>query len=334
MAQLFFIAIAAGAASALLLASYLSGSPFAVLLVLIAPLPILIAAIGWHHVAGLLAAITAAAALAAILSLYFAVTFQFSVAFHSFAAFMVAFGFPAWWLGYLALLGRPGAGPGETEWYPVGRLVVWTAVLGAAVVTMALLNFGTDAETLRQNLRRAFEQVIRIYARTPADAPLQFPGTSDPNRALDLLVAMFPPTTAIFATVMNLINLWLAGLIVRISGRLRRPWPDLAAMRFPPLVAGGLAAAIAGSFVDGLVGIIAGVFATTLLICFALLGFAIVHKITHGMNGRGFILLGVYLAVGIFGWPVLVMVLLGLADAVFDIREFFANRRGPPAPLT
>ena len=105
-------------------------------------------------------------------------------------------------------------------------------------------------------------------------------------------------------------------------------------MRLPRLVAAAFAAAIVGSLIPGIVGLVAGLFATTLLMAFAVLGFAIVHKITAGMNGRGLILTGIYLAVSILGWPVFVMVLLGLADAVIDIRERFANMRGPSAPRT
>jgi hypothetical protein len=328
MVQLFLIGIAAGAASALLLASFFSGSPLAVLLATIAPLPILIAAIGWNHLAGLIAAVVAAAALVAAAAVLVVINGLL------FVSFLVAVGLPAWWLGYLALLARPGAQPGELEWYPVGRLVVWAAVLGAAVVTVAILNFGMDAETNRAGLRRAFEHIIRVHQGMPADAPLQIPGVSDPHRFVDLLVLTVPPTAAVFSTITNLINLWLAARITKVSGRLQRPWPDLAAMRFPPVVAGGLAAVIAGSFLPGLVGIIAGVFAATLLMAFAVLGFAIVHKVTAGMNGRGFILAGVYAAVALIRWPVLVMVLLGLVDAVFDIRGYFANKRGPPAPST
>jgi hypothetical protein len=51
------------------------------------------------------------------------------------------------WLGYLALLGRPVAanGSGGTmEWYPIGRLVLWAAILGTLVIAVAVLNFGTD----------------------------------------------------------------------------------------------------------------------------------------------------------------------------------------------
>ena len=322
MVQLFLIGIAAGAASALLFASIASGAVIALLLCNLATLPILIAALGWHHIAGLIAAVTAAAALAAIFDGFFFITF------------MVGVGFPAWWLGYLAVLARPGAQPGELEWYPVGRLVVWAAVLGACVVTVAILNFGTDADTFRAGLRRAFERFIRIHTPTGAEAPLEIPGVPDPNRFIDMMVVIVPPIAAMLSATTNLVNLWLAARIVKLSGRLRRPWPDLAEMRFPPMVAAAFAIAFVGNFVAGIVNIISGVFAATLLLAYVILGFAIVHRITIGMTGRGLILVGVYVAVLVLQWPLIVMALLGLADAAIDIRNRFAPSRGPPAPRT
>jgi hypothetical protein len=336
MMQLFLIGLAAGVASALLVTSAFSRSPFALLLVSFAPLPILIAAIGWNYLAGLIAAVVAAAAaLAAIVVVTkIGAVIDFNFAFHFIAAFLVTMGLPVWWLGYLALLARPGAQPGETEWYPVGRLVVWTAVFGAAVVTLAIVNFTTDVEVYRSALRRAFEEFLRLRMRTPANAPLQLPGVPDSGWFIEMFVHLFAPTMALLSMLNSLFNLWLAGAIVRMSGRLQRPWPDIAALRLPPLVAGGFAAAIVGSLTPGIVGLVAGLLATTLLMSYAVLGFAIIHKITEGVNVRGLILTGIYVAVAILGWPVFVMVLLGLADGVIDIRERVASMRGPPAPHT
>src|SRR5262245_11253078 len=101
MAQIVIIGICAGAAAALLvvspLASLVSGASLglALLLASIAPLPILIAAIGWSHWAGLTAAMVGATVLALALSGVL------------FLPFLVGVGLPAWWLSYLALLARP-----------------------------------------------------------------------------------------------------------------------------------------------------------------------------------------------------------------------------------
>ncbi len=98
MVHVVLIGISAGAATALLFASVASGSALSVPLFYLAPLPILIAAMGWSHWAGLIAAIVASASLAAVFGWFF------------FIAFLIGIGLPAWWLGYLALLARP-AGP-------------------------------------------------------------------------------------------------------------------------------------------------------------------------------------------------------------------------------
>jgi hypothetical protein len=60
--------------------------------------------------------------------------------------------------------------------------------------------------------------------------------------------------------------------------------------------------------------------------------------LTAGLNGRGFILGSVYAAIVIFAWPVrwplLFIGLLGMSDALFDLRGLIARRRGPPAAPT
>ena len=53
MLQIVMVGLGAGAAAALLFASVVSGSIVAVLLFYLAPLPIMIAALGWSHLAGL-----------------------------------------------------------------------------------------------------------------------------------------------------------------------------------------------------------------------------------------------------------------------------------------
>ena len=71
MMQLVLIGIGAGAATALLFASVASGSLLSVLLFYLAPLPILIAALGWSHWAALIAAVFASAGLAAVFGSFF-----------------------------------------------------------------------------------------------------------------------------------------------------------------------------------------------------------------------------------------------------------------------
>jgi len=302
MVQVILIGLGAGAAAALMFASVVSGSIAAILLFYLAPLPIFIAALGWSPLAGLIAAAVATAAVTIVSSTFFI------------AVAVIAFG--AWWLGYCALLARPASSAGALEWYPAGRLVLWAAVIGTLVVVAAIPNFGMDQQSVQAALRKAYERILR-------------------DRSLiDMLVVAVPPAAAVFSTVTNLLNLWLAARIVKISGRLRRPWPDLPALNLPTSSSGLLAAAIVGSFLPDLFGVLSGAFAASLLMAFAMLGFAVLHAITRGMSARALVLGALYAATAILGWPVLAISILGLAETAFNIRNRFARKRGPPGLRT
>lgn len=309
--QIVSIGVAAGAASALLFASFASGSLLSIPLFYLAPLPILIAALGWNHIAAAIAATIAALALALIFGGFF------------FVSFLIGIGLPAWWLGYLALLARPVAnGGGENlEWYPVGRLVAWAAILSACVVSLVMLTIATEAETLRTTLQRAFEPLFRGQTRMP-------------RMLLEYPHLVLPPAAGVLTTMISVFDLWLAGRVVRTSGRLRRPWPDIAALSFPPAILPVFAAALVGSLVlSGMAGILATVLTAALLTAFGLLGLAVLHTLTRAINGRGLVLGAVYGAIAVFGWPLLLMALLGISDSVLDLRGR-AARRGPPPSIS
>jgi hypothetical protein len=304
MVQIVLVGVGAGAAAALLFASVISGSIAAVFLFYLAPLPILIAALGWSHVAGLVAAASATAIVAALSGVFFV------------AVAVISFG--AWWLGYLTLLARPttNGGGAEIEWYPIGRLVLWAAMIGTMVVVAAVPNFGTDQESLQAGLRESYGRILRDQS------------------TIDLLVIAVPPAAAVFSTITNLLNLWLAARIVKVSGRLSRPWPDLTALTLPPATAGLLAIAIGASFLPDLFGTLSGACAASLVMIFAILGFAVLHCVTRGLSARAVVLAGVYAAAVVLGWPLLLLSIVGLAETMFNIRLRIARGRGPPSLRT
>ncbi|MGA8388696.1 MAG: DUF2232 domain-containing protein [Pseudolabrys sp.] len=319
MIQIVIIGIGAGAAAALLFASVTSGSWLSIPLFYLAPLPIMIAGLGWSHWAAMTAALAGALGLGAVFGTVFLL------------AFAAGAGFPAWWLGYLAMLARPvaatngsGQGAASFEWYPPGRLVVWAAALGVLVVIVAIPNFGIDADSFRAGLRDALNAIMRVNSGTPARAG------SNTERLLEILVNAIPPAAAVLATITNLLNLWLAARIVKFSGRLARPWPQLSSMSFPPLMAAALAVAIVLSFLDGMLGIVGGIVAASLLLAYGVLGFAVLHAITQGMSARPFVLSITYAGVILLGWPMLALCLLGLVDTAIGLRGRVSAKRGPP----
>jgi hypothetical protein len=350
MTQVLLIGVGAGAAAALLFASVISGVGLSIILFYLAPLPITIVALGWSHWAGLTAALTAAAMLGGAFGPLFL------------AMFLTSIGVPAWWLGYLALLGRPIAngGAAQMEWYPPGRLVLWAAFIGATVTAVGLATLGGDEATIRQSLKGALDQVLHFQTAAPGDNVQQLPGapaeevplpepqirgserpapqvsappaggTEETERVVDLLVQILPPAAAVITALTQIANLWLGGLVVRLSGRLRRPWPDLTAVSFPPLAAGLYGALLAAALLlPGAPGIVASLFAATLTMAFAMAGFAFLHAATRHRRGRVAILLGAYGCV-LLVWPLVVMTIIGVAETLFDLRKRFA-RPGPPA---
>jgi hypothetical protein len=197
-----------------------------------------------------------------------------------------------------------------------------------------VLRYGFDLAEMRAGLRRDVELVLRFISRAPAGVPLQLPNIRDPERLIDILVLLIPPLKAIALTVTSLLNLWLAAVIVRISGRLRRPWPRLSAMTFPPFAPTLLALVVAGTFVPDIIGVLSGLFTASLLLAYALLGLAVMHAITAGVAGRGLVLAGLYLTILVLVWPLVLMSFLGLIETMASLRARFAARRPPSSPQT
>jgi hypothetical protein len=320
MMQVIIVGLGAGVAAAVLFASLASGSAVAVILCLLAPLPLLITALGWSHWAGLIASLTG--------------TFGTFALFGPFSAlgFLTGVGLPGWWLGYLALLARPtSATDPQLEWYPVGKLVLWAALLSALIAAATLLTIQINIDRLRPALRPIFEQLMSVQAAAPAGNP-----DRDTPARIDVLVETFltiaPLIAAVTSTISNLLNLWLAARIVKLSGRLHRPWPDIPAMTLPRhgFVLLIVAMAMTWLLFPDPIGILSGILMASLVVAFAALGFAVLHTITRGIDGRLLVLTGAYGAALAF-WPMaMVMALLGLIDSAFNLRGRFARKRGLP----
>jgi hypothetical protein len=320
MMQIVAIGLAAGACSALLFASVASGSLLSVFLFYAAALPLMIAGLGWSHLAALTGAVAAAIALGLTLDPFF------------FIAFLIAIGLPAWWLSYLTLLGRSvgtdPAGQSVMEWYPVGRLVLWAAGIATVFVLFALLQFGGDLASFQANVRSSLERLMRAQADLPPGAPLVIPGIENPDQLLGVIAAALPPTAAVLAMMTMLFNLYGAARVAAMSGRLKRPLSGFAAMAFPRLTGIAVALALAASTLAGLVGFAGTLVSATLIAAVTILGFATLHTISAGINGRGFVLTMTYLSVFLIGWPGLIVAILGLIELAFNLRARAAARSG------
>ena len=317
MMTIILIALAAGAESALMFASMISGALLSVLLLYLAPLPLMVAALGWGPLCATVGGIAAATTLGAIFGLSYCL------------AFVVGVALPAWWLGHLALLGRPAAvseaspaaGPPPLEWYPVGRILLWIAGFAALTTMSVLLTLGHDAATVTNVIRHG---LLAIWGRDEAIS-------EETKQGIDTLATIAPAAAGIVAMLTLTLNLWLAAKITATSGRLHRPWPDLNNTALPPMTLAALSVAIALCFIGGLPAMLAQIIASTLTMAYALVGFAVLHTLTLAMKHRALWLSCTYAVVAVFGWPVLAMAALGLADVVFGLRQRYRQTR-PPLP--
>lgn len=307
------IGIGAGLASTLLLVSFASGVP---MLFTLSPLPLVIAGLGWNVPAILVGAGLAAGGLA--------VSGNGAIG----LIHLVSVGAPSIWLAHLALLSRPAEESrdeavrhaGGVEWYPVGRLVLWAAGFGAAALPAVMLILSGDLDVALKSLRALLDAGFSTEPFSPLGLSV-----ADRTRLVRFLANALPLGAAVFWMLVLLMNLWLAAKVVERSHRLVRPWTDLAAFSYPraflPVYAGIFGLAL---FLPGASGFVARLFAATLTLALALLGMAVAHSLMRGRSARRPILVLMYVTVILFGWPMLPLALIGLAEQLVGLRARFA----------
>lgn len=287
------------------------GLPF----VYLSPLPVMIAGIAFSPIAALVSVATGGLALL----LAFGGTFLLT--------YLIGIGGPAFGLSYAALLARSdAAGRDGMVWFPVGGLVLLSAGFATLSVVVALFAVAGSYEGYLTAVSTAFEALLKAQGLPPGAGVAQ-----DPEAMGRLIAIVLPSMTAVMTMVSLLVCLYLAGRAAMVSGRLARPWPQLAAFRLPPATSLALAVALALSMAGALLGLSASAATATILAAYALAGFAVVHAVTAGHAARTLILSALWLTALVLGWPVLAMAALGFIDGVMDLRSRIASGNGPPA---
>ncbi len=307
MMKLLGIALGAGVTSAVLFAVTTTASPAALLLAYLAPLPIMIAALGFTHPAGAAAALIGGGTVGVVMGPAAGLVF------------FIALGLPAWYLARLAQLGRPGAAAvaatapspvpvAPVEWYPIPPLMLRLAALATLPVLLAggilIWRFGGYERAIATMATR----LSALLGRDTLPGDVKFTD----------LVRLAPVAMAASGALMLSVNLWLAGRTVKISERLLRPWPNLPdALRMPRPAAAAFVVLGAASFLPDPFGLAAAVMAAALGVLFVFEGLATAHVLTRGLSARYAILAAIYLAtLLLMPWPLFALALLGLIDCL------------------
>jgi len=311
MLHRFVVAIGAGCASALLFAVSAQSNVLAMALAYLAPLPIMIATLGFGLDAGAIAGAISVAALAVLAEPLSALVFAASVA------------APAWALAAFSI--TPIAkyfkarNPSAPAYPSVGAIVMLAAVFGmvgaAATLTTVIVIYGGYAEGARQ--------LTATVAAFAADAFDGAPGELTAREFADALVRFGPPAIAASTLVILGVNLYAAARSTQLSHNLRRPWPDLpASLALPwPLGVAFLACLAAYYALPAPAAQYFSIGAGGLGAALALQGLAVAHALSRGLKMRSLMLVALYACCVFrakYTFPVLAA--LGLIDAFLRLR--------------
>jgi hypothetical protein len=314
--QIVLIGIGAGLAAALLFAAPLSGAGVAFPLFALTGLPIALAGIGWTLVSGIIAAVVGAS----IVLLMFSPSAT--------AIFLLIFCLPLLWTIRYAALSRPldendPASP--REWYPVGRLLLHLTLAAAVGIVLTGVIVGYDPARLATQM---VESLAGWFADSGTATP---PGREQLEAFVQFNIAAMPATVAIIIVTVLVIDLFLAAAIARMSGRAMRPRDRIWTVALPRPALIGFGAAIVLALLPGPIGDVARVFAGALGCAVAMVGLAVLHALTLGNAARSFVLFGAYALLFVFGFPIFIFALLGIAESAFHLR---ARRFGNAPPPT
>jgi len=294
-------AAVAGAASAAFYASLLSGSLGALILAYLAQLPLFVIGLWFGFAGAALAGTAAAVALAAAGGVVFALVYALANA------------APAVAVSYLAQLNRPGA-DGTTEWYPPGRIIAWLIGVGMAALLAMTFVFAGESGGAEGLIRASVEKALRQLLPEGQAAD----GLSG---AATLIARFFPGFLANWWIVMALANAVLAqGLLARF-GRNLRPAPAMPDIEMPSWLMGATAIAAIGSFMPGTAGFVAGNLVLMAVLAYALAGLGVVHALVARSPSRTVALVATYTFLFIFGWPIVVVAILGAAEPWLNLRR-------------
>ena len=216
------VAIGAGCAAALLFVVSAQTSVLAMTLAYLAPLPIMIATLGWGLDVGAVSAGISVTALAVLAEPLSASMFAASVA------------GPAWALAAFAITpvaryfkARKSEAPAHASVSAVVLLASLVGIVaGASALTIIIVVYG--------GYRAAAHQVAAALAALAADAFESSPEGTSAREFAETAIRYGPAAIAGSTLLMLCINLYGAARAVQLSHRLSRPWPDLPNSLFLP----------------------------------------------------------------------------------------------------
>jgi len=299
------IALLGGGLSAVISLAFLTGTPGAVFLAYLAPLPLLLVGLGLGASAGTVAG---GAAILATVALGGMVTA---------GLYTLVNAVPALVMVRTLLTQRPRSG-GTRDWYPAGFTLCWLTALAAALfATVAFLAWSAGNGVV--------EFTSEFLDRTLA---MMLPQLSSTQRG-DLVAAtipLFPGMVGVSWILMTVVNGALAqGILVR-AGRNLRPSPRLADLMLPDwmswlLIASATMALLGPGELEYTGRNLALISAAP----FFFLGLAVVHTLVRGATFPGPLMAIFYFMLIFSNWAAAAAAGIGMIEQWAGLRYRFAG---------
>ena len=213
----WIIAIGGGFISAIASLAFLGGVPGALLLVYLAPLPLMMIGLAFGPAAAAVASVAGALAAGAIGTTVAAMLFA------------VIHGLPAWMTVRLALINRLEEGNGAQEnkavWYPAGHVLAWLTAMGIGFFLIMVLFIAGGAGEFKDAVTNYLDQILTMLA----------PALPKESRAqvLAMMAPLFPALVGGTWLTVTAVNGALAQGILRRMGRTLRPSPSYRNLSLP-----------------------------------------------------------------------------------------------------
>jgi hypothetical protein len=320
MMQRVGMAIGAGLAAALLFAVMAKGTLLAMALAYLAPLPIVIATLGWGLDMGALAAAIASVGAAIVVDPL------------SGGLFAVSIGLPAWLLSFLGLLRRgrlypfypfASAKTDDKTWFPIGGIVAAAALIGAIVGAGALASLVLVYGGYQKGVDALAAELVPDLKDALDDAMMLPRGVSVEEFAALIVRLSSPAMVAGTTCLMLCANLYAGARAVQLSQRLTRPWSNLPeALVLPPLLGIGLIACFGLALaLPGSASHAAWIGVGSLGCAYVIQGLAVIHCLSRGLPARTPMLVALYLVcVVVVPLSLPVLALVGLVESLLSLR--------------
>ncbi|MFM9973231.1 MAG: DUF2232 domain-containing protein [Beijerinckiaceae bacterium] len=301
MISFLAIAIAAGFASALLATASQTGPGLGVFLGFLSPLPLMIAAIGWHPLLALFGGALTAAFITEFFGWNAGLTFALVI--------MV----PTY------LLARIIQEVEDSK--RVGTVVMASAFYAVLIIIVFALTLSSDFEGYQAIIRKRLEFVLQSPNMQQFVAQLPPTGSPEAQKLVELMTEIMPILSAASFSLMYFLNIWLACRIAQRSGMLTFAWTPVWNMTLPRVLLPVVIATMLMAALPGYLGFAAELISNAATLAITALGYACIHHITRGSSKRGFILSALWVSTfALAGLPALLMLLVGIAELAFGWR--------------